>query len=86
MKSAAVQRKKLKQARSGIAVIAAQVRSQSKLDTMLMRYPDAKRKVIFKAMRPYLKFDALYPDIENTRTVTKESFAELREKYGSEGP
>ncbi len=37
---------------------------------------------MFKAMRPHLPFDAIYPTEEATATVTKESFAELRAKYG----
>lgn len=81
MKSAAIQRKKLKRVKSDLAVIARQISGQPKLDAMLMGYPDEKRRIIFKAMRPFLKFDATYPTEENTRTVTKESFAELREKY-----
>ena len=83
MKSAAIQRRELKKAKAVAAEIAASIPGQSKLDVMLMRYPDAKRKVIFKNIRPFLKFDAIYPTAENTRVVTKESFAELREKYGA---
>ena len=71
--------------KADLAVIATQVRGQAHLDSMLMRYPDAKRKAIFRAMRPFLKFDAIYPTVENTQTVTKESFAELRAKYAGQG-
>ncbi len=76
-------RRKLNAVKSDLAVIAAQVRGQAQLDSMLMKYPDERRKVIFKAMRPHLKFDAIYPTVENTAIVTKESFAELREKYAT---
>ena len=83
MKSAAITRKKLRMERQNLAVIATQVRGQNQLDSMLMRYPDAQRRVLFKAMRPHLKFDAIYPTDEGAKVITKESFAELRAKYGN---
>jgi hypothetical protein len=82
MKSAAENRKKLKRVKNDLAVIAQQVHGQVKLDTMLMKYDEPKRKVIFKAMRPFLRFDAVFPTDENTAIVTPESFAKLREEYG----
>lgn len=79
MKSAAIERKKLKIEKQNLAVIAGQVRGQSQLDRMLMKYEDGPRRIIFRAMRPFLSFDAIYPTVENTAPVTSESFAALRE-------
>ena len=84
MKPAAVQRKKLRQVKNEIAsVIAPNIRGQAQLDSILMRYPEKQRQLIFKTMRPFLKFDAVFPTVENTAEVTKESFSELKEKYGN---
>ena len=81
MKTSAVQRKKLKNEKAKLAEIARQVPSQNKLDTMLMKYEDRQRKVIFKAMRPFLRFDAIYPTEESTASFDSKSFEEFREKY-----
>jgi len=82
MKSAALRRKQLKIEKNNLAVIARQIRGQAQLDSMLMRYEDKARKIIFKTMRPFLRFDAVYPTEANTKEVTPGSFAKLREKYG----
>jgi hypothetical protein len=83
MKTAAKIRRGLKTAKNiAASQIAPSIRNQSHLDLMLMRYPEARRRIIFRNLRPFLRFDAIFPTEANTATVTPESFAKLKEKYG----